>query len=51
MALTEKELLMLDIFMYSDLAPQNEKMTLEQVTGKYVDSSGNVSVELIQRDA
>ena len=50
MALTEKELLMLDIFMYSDLAPQNEKMTLEQVTGKYVDSSGNVSVELIQRD-
>lgn len=51
MDLSEKQLLLLDEFMYSDLAPQSEGMTLNQVTQAYVDpSTGKVSADLIQAD-
>ncbi len=50
MALSEKEMLLLDEFMYSDLAPQGKKMTLMEITEAYVDSSGEVSSKLIQAE-
>ena len=43
MALTEKELLLLDCFMYSDIAPQSQGMTVEKILQQYIDSSGQVS--------
>ena len=51
MELSEKQLLLLDEFMYSDIAPKTQNgSTLAEATERYVDGSGKVSVELIQQD-
>ena len=49
MELSERELLILDEFMYSNVAPSSEGMTLQQATERFVDSSGNVSVNMVQQ--
>ena len=50
MGLSERQLLLLDEFMYSDLAPNNQNATLKQITEQYMKSNGDVNVEKIQRD-
>ena len=51
MELSEKQLLLLDEFMYSDIAPKNEGRTLDEIiTENYVDpATGQVSLEKIQQ--
>ena len=52
MSLSDKEMLLLDCFMYSDLAtnPSNSQRTLEEIISQFIDDSGQVSEALI-RDA
>ena len=49
MELSERQLLLLDEFMYSDIAPSSQNMTLQMATERFTDSSGNISTELIQQ--
>ena len=50
MALSEKQMLLLDCFMYSDLAPKNCGKTMEDIIKQYTDpSTGKVSVTLLEK--
>ena len=49
MALTEKELLLLDCFMYSDIAPQCAGMSIESILAQYTDSSGKITAEALKK--
>ena len=48
MALSEKELLLLDCFMYSDIAPKNEDITVEKILLQYIDDSGEVTAKKLK---
>lgn len=50
MALTEKELLLLDCFMYSDIAPQCEGMTVQAILAQYVGEDGKVSADKLKEN-
>ena len=48
MELSERDLLLLDEFMYTDIAPGKKGKTVESIIRPYTDSSGRVSVEKVQ---
>lgn len=45
MNLSDRELLLLDCFMYSDLAPKNKNRKLSEIISDFTDANGNVSVK------
>ena len=49
MALTEKELLLLDCFMYSDIAPKCEDMSVEAILKQYTNDNGKVTPEALKK--
>ena len=49
MALTEKELLLLDCFMYSDIAPQCTGMTVDKILSQYTNEDGVVTAEAVEK--
>lgn len=48
MALTEKELLLLDCFMYADIVPQCEGMSMEAILAKYADENGEITAKSLK---
>lgn len=49
MALNEKELLLLDCFMYSDIVPKCEDMSVEAILKQYTNDNGEVTVEALKK--
>lgn len=50
MALSESQLLLLDCFMYSDLAPKNKHNTLKDIIESYIDKeTGEVDAALLEK--
>lgn len=48
MSLSEKQMLLLDNFMYTDIAPKYENNNLGDVLKQYTDSNGQVSEEMLK---